>query len=102
LNKQTLKALKGSIKKWEAIVAGTGVDLGCDNCPLCERFLLGMGSCVGCPVSEKTGRVACIRTPYGDFASAQPLDSQHPYVANTPDSRKHARRMLAFLKRLLP
>jgi len=33
---ETLKALKGSIKKWERIVEGTGVDEGADNCPLCE------------------------------------------------------------------
>jgi len=35
---KALEALKGSIKKWERIVEGTGVDEGADNCPLCELF----------------------------------------------------------------
>lgn len=35
MNKETLIALKGSIKKWEDIVGGIGYDDGADNCPLC-------------------------------------------------------------------
>lgn len=38
MNKETLKALKGSIKKWEKIVDGKITDLGPRNCPLCKLF----------------------------------------------------------------
>ena len=40
MNRKTLTALKGSIKKWEKIVAGTGSDNGYQNCPLCALFVL--------------------------------------------------------------
>lgn len=38
MNSRTLKALKGSIRKWERICNGTGEDRGPRNCPLCELF----------------------------------------------------------------
>jgi hypothetical protein len=38
MDEKTLEALKGSIRKWEAIVDGTGEDDGADNCPLCHMF----------------------------------------------------------------
>jgi hypothetical protein len=38
MDNQTLAALKGSIRKWENIAAGTGVDKGVFNCPLCKLF----------------------------------------------------------------
>lgn len=63
-------ALEGSIKKWEAIVDGTGYDDGVDNCPLCKLFYrLGrLNQCAGCPVSRRTGASLCKNTPYGSFA----------------------------------
>jgi len=47
MDAKTLKALKGSIKKWEKIIAGTGVDKGGDNCPLCKAC---GWNCRDCPV----------------------------------------------------
>ena len=66
----TLEALRGSIKKWERIVAGTGVCRGVDNCPLCRRFHAAYGNspcCSGCPVFEATGKRGCTGTPIEDY-----------------------------------
>ena len=105
MNKQTLKALKGSIKKWELIVAGDGVDNGNENCPLCVRFY--SRQCAGCPVMEKTGESDCWDTPYmGEWWDAREKDeSMHalfPAVANTKSRIKAARAELRVLKSLLP
>jgi len=40
MDAETMAALKGSIAKWEAIVAGAGKDFGASNCPLCRKFLI--------------------------------------------------------------
>lgn len=92
------KALKGSIRKWERIVAGTGIDKGGDNCPLCTQFANeknGWG-CIGCPIAEHTGASDCARTPYSDWS----MSLGYMNTADTPERKKHAKRMLAFLKRL--
>lgn len=86
MDAKTLKALKGSIKKWEGIVAGTTTDLGANNCPLCRLFILF--NCRGCPVRERTLRVGCYDTPYIEHVRS-------PTVAN-------ARKEVAFLRSLLP
>lgn len=96
--KRTLKALKGSIAKWEAIVAGTGEDNGSDNCPLCDAFIDRF--CEGCPVKQKTGLSFCGGSPYGEF-------SRHSAVlgtnrATTPELVALAQAELDFLRSLLP
>ena len=64
-NADVRKALKGSIKKWKGIVAGTMRDQGSDNCPLCKVFLYSSyHDCVGCPVSVDTGEDMCRESPY--------------------------------------
>ena len=101
MNAKTLEALRGSILKWERIVAGTGKDLGWTNCPLCllfflnSRLLPGQG-CDGCPVREKTGLDDCKGTPYWEF---------WPYHADeilSPVAKKRAQEELDFLRFLLP
>lgn len=73
MNKVTLKALKGSIKKWEGIVAGVGVDTGWRNCPLCTEFHKD-DSCDGCPVKAATGEDMCDGSPYEDWVeSTEPV-----------------------------
>jgi hypothetical protein len=72
MNADTLVALKGSIAKWEAIVAGTGHDDGCENCPLCGMFANGyreddLPGCTGCPVAEAAGTSCCNNTPYDNY-----------------------------------
>lgn len=87
----TLKALQGSIAKWEAIVAGTGEDDGVDNCPLCLLFHPdknpGKRNCGGCPVQKATGKAFCNGSPYRECF---------------PNYEERAQRELAFLKSLLP
>ena len=59
MNQETLKALRGSIKKWKEVVAGTDYEAGSHNCPLCE-----LSGCAVCPVMIYTGEVQCDGTPY--------------------------------------
>lgn len=100
MNAKTLKALKGSIAKWKAIVAGTGADKGVDNCPLCKLFFGSGPMCFGCPVAEKAGCVECRGTPYVAWSDA----THHRYNtrADTPRKVKIARAELRFLESLLP
>lgn len=91
---ETLEALRGSIAKWEAIVAGTGVDLGAENCPLCRKFNPDLrddhldDGCQGCPVREYTGENFCRSTPYD--------------ACDDPPTKTQAQDELEFLKSLLP
>lgn len=99
MNKTTLKALKGSIAKWQKIVDGTGIDEGTKNCPLCKMFLhremiddrgyIVDDMCGGCPVAIATDYSAiCFGSPYGDYARTK--------------TKRNATRMLRFLQRLVP
>jgi len=61
------QALRASIDKWKAVVlyvsAGFSVlDGGPDSCALCRKYF--HKDCKGCPVSKKTGRAWCGKTPY--------------------------------------
>ena len=105
MDTKTLKALKGSIKKWENIVLGKGQNLGADNCPLCKVFLTRNRPCVGCPVRTKTGKVGCGGTPYEDFIRHPTIGYQLLTTTNIddyPGALRHARRMYDFLVDLLP
>jgi hypothetical protein len=99
MNIITLTALRGSIAKWEAIVAGTGEDRGTANCPLCHMFYHwtsgGLGDCKGCPVMEKTGSSKCVNSPYDEIANLDPDEYPAEY-------RIFAQRELDFLRSLLP
>jgi hypothetical protein len=96
MDKHTLRALQGSIEKWEAIVAGAGKDEGMENCPLCQRFCsddlsVSDGACGGCPVMEKTGKRLCWDTPYGEYS-----------IGATRGTVEAAQAELDFLRSLLP
>ncbi len=99
---KTLRALRGSLRKWEKIVAGTGEDHGHHNCPLCKLFYseneLDKNCCVGCPVSAKTRVPWCLETPYDDWLDAKP-DDEKP---NPPEAIRAAKAEVKFLKGLLP
>ena len=95
MNAKTLKALKGSIEKWQKIVSGMRRDEGSSNCPLCREFL-HTHDCVGCPVFESTGRVLCRDTPYGPYDKVGAADYGSPY------GKALAIAELEFLKTLLP
>ena len=93
---KTLKALQGSIQKWEKIVEGAGRDEGPRNCPLCKLF--HANGCDGCPVATRTNKPYCISSPY------EAWDNYSFDVGEATDatSRKFARAELKFLKSLLP
>lgn len=58
------KALRGSIRKWQRIVNGTGIDDGTENCACCKKWNHHGNRCVGCPIFQFTGRRGCEGTPY--------------------------------------
>ena len=97
MDERTLMALRGSIEKWEGIVAGEVDDDGADNCPLCELFRGNVGDeCLGCPVEDKSGERFCHYTPY-DYWIVTCRDT-----GDTPEAVKAAQAMLDYLKSLLP
>lgn len=110
MNYKTLRALKGSIRKWQAIVDGHGIDQGGDNCPLCHLFLENADKdyCEGCPVFEKTGKEFCYGTPYHDEWLELPIRLTIGSIneRRTPEDAEKARAAataeLEFLKSLLP
>lgn len=107
MKKVTLKALQGSIEKWEAIVAGTGADYAVENCPLCTRFYDREDdrSCVigreKCPVYKRTGLPRCMESPY-DKWSRLTVENAKPRRAETKKQIAAAQAELAFLRSLLP
>lgn len=99
----TLEALRGSIAKWEAIVAGHGLEHGPDDCPLCQLFHFsyrkdGQRTCVGCPVMDRTGNSLCDGSPYDDYSAAEDADEDD----SEERMEQAAKEELDFLKSLLP
>lgn len=108
MDERTLTALKGSIAKWEGIVAGTGKDDGPLNCPLCQLFhpdyrTDNLQYCKGCPVTI-AGFSGCSNDAYESFCHAEEEFAFGEAKAGTPAERMHAAAIgeLAFLKSLLP
>ena len=105
MDKNTLKALKGSIKKWEKIVDGTGEDDGKYNCPLCQKFI--NINCDGCPVAEKTKKSFCCGSPIDDWGDYCPNVMIPCKISDFPKSAQAKATRLAqaeldFLRSLLP
>lgn len=97
---ETLEALKGSIAKWEAIVAGTGEDNGDSDCPLCQLF--SGPWCGACPVKARTGFDRCSGSPYTEWLKATGLKKNFPVRVTSDVERVAAQAELDFLKSLLP
>lgn len=103
-SEEARKALIGSIKKWEAITAGTGIKKGAQkNCPLCQKFY--NLCCMGCPISEKTGYRYCTLTPYEEWESHH-NNTHHHYllyyvVEGCEECKRLAQKEVDFLKNLL-
>ena len=109
MNDKTLKALKGSIKKWIDIWYRGGEDRGYDNCPLCKLFNVHDACgitihCNGCPVQNHTHLSGCSGTPYPKWGSHQYDDHGNPdHQIVICDECKHlAEDEIKFLKSLLP
>ena len=64
--RKALIAVNGSIKKWEGIELGSEIDLGMDNCALCQEFFVNERGifCKNCPVFKFTGDGYCENSPY--------------------------------------
>lgn len=107
MDAETLEALRGSIAKWEGIAAGTEIDQGSENCPLCRLFYES-AFCAGCPVMARTGHSDCTGSPYDQWHIANPWprdeDGNRVYnrPATTDQHREIARAEVDFLKSLLP
>lgn len=106
MNKQTMRALKGSIEKWKDIAAGEGADDGPYNCPLCGMFLLDQDvpGCGDCPVGAEVGYSGCLKTPHDDWANHQEL--RHIDELESAVHCRHCKTLalkeVAFLESLLP
>lgn len=115
----TLEALKGSIRKWEKIVDGTGKDAGSTNCPLCLLFNKeqtntpyevdeddnSIDGCEGCPVRAASGRDWCYGTPYKayvDTGFARYRETAEQAAQRAASRANHAQAELDFLRSLLP
>lgn len=98
-DKETLEALDGSIAKWEAIVNGTGGDIGPENCPLCQLFFYQEQTCLGCPVRDSTDFTQCLGTPYMNWTRVHKT-SMPPYKALTAEQMQVAKDELQFLTSL--
>lgn len=115
MDDRTLAALKGSIEKWEKIVAGTDMDRRSDNCPLCAEFIngdeeRGIDGCSECPVMKASTFSGCRETPYDEWATHQKKDHLSPDWRLPPwqiepgcaECSRLARAELDFLRSLLP
>jgi len=60
-----IKIMEASVKKWDRIIAGKGSDGGVFDCPPCRIFYVLI--CIGCPISEYTGKKFCKGSPYPDW-----------------------------------
>jgi len=67
MEESTLKALKGSIRKWWHIAYSDGQDGGVMNCALCLEFYNFPIDCYSCPVQEATGYPFCENSPYSEW-----------------------------------
>ncbi len=103
----TEEALRGSIRKWEAIWKGDGEDLRDGNCPLCRRY--NSNCCTNpdlvptlCPVARRAETFGCEDTPWEDWMHY--MTSFFPARTRVFDakSRELAKAELDFLVSLLP
>ncbi len=70
-------ALEKSIRKWNDIVRGVGVDRASSNCELCKNHRDDIViDCSGCPVYEEAQISGCRGTPYEEFI--EHYDEKHP------------------------
>ncbi len=106
MDKEILTALKGSIKKWEMIVAGKGIDKSGTNCPLCKLVEKEKSDCshFPCPVYKETKQLECQGSPYWKWREHHSSNhtEEDEYMVFCPTCRKLAQAELDFLKSLLP
>ena len=57
-----IKIMEASVRKWDRIIAGKGGDGGVLDCPPCRIYYVLI--CIGCPISQYTGKKFCKGSPY--------------------------------------
>lgn len=95
MDERTLEALRGSIAKWEGIVAGTVRNEGSSNCPLCQLYI--NDNCKGCPVFREARIGACRDTPFEVYIVEAVVNGRR-----SPSALKAAQAEVDFLRSLLP
>jgi hypothetical protein len=96
MDAKTLKALKGSIKKWQANAKINDLEeakIKIIDCPLCTLFW--DNECFDCPIREKSGQRRCDGTPYVDADGAHNEADLDAFIAAS-------RAEVKFLQSLLP
>lgn len=63
MTQKVVKALEGSICKWNDVGMGFGKENGYEDCPLCTLFYISH-DCYGCPISTEMRMAYCEGTPY--------------------------------------
>ena len=104
MDKRTLRALHGSVRKWIAIAEWRGRDCGCDDCPLCKLFLndTQLSDCEGCPVRGVTGSTNCVGSPYVEWNRLFPSYWWAERAVYDEASQRAAEAEALFLIGLLP
>lgn len=91
--------LEGSIDKWKRVLNGSDIEKGAINCPLCQKYLRGIGSCLGCVVHQKTGKPSCYSTPYEQWERHQGI-AHDQYINRSvqcPECKEIAQAEIDFL-----
>ena len=101
------KVYEEAIEKWYRIAFFKGEDKGIKNCSFCKLF--ASIKCIGCPVSNLTGKPLCNNTPYSvwiDFTGQemikQGIPLSKPTIVRGKKSYKAALDELEFLIHLCP
>jgi len=98
------EALQKSTDKWQAIVDGSGVDKGWENCALCSKFICNE-SCHGCPVATDPGNAGCENTPYIEWSihhgEVHGTEDGDKLRVECPECQRLAQAELDYLKGLL-
>lgn len=101
--RKALIAVNGSIKKWEGIELGSEIDLGMDNCALCQEFFTTKKAifCKNCPVFKFTGDRYCRNSPYivWEISKAKICDSNVRKILakNEADFLKEVKKHLKYI-----
>jgi len=81
MNTETVKLVRDAMNLWSRNGYATHPSkfhIEPEDNPLCRKFLLGSGSCVGCPVFEDTRQLACDGTLYHKAFTAKEAWQSEP------------------------
>ena len=103
---ETIKLVRDAMKIWHRngyAQHPSAFYVDPDKNPLCKKYLISSGSCVGCPVFEKTKQLACDGTAHHEAFIAKDAWTRKPYDQDLRlTAQSLALEMKAFLAALLP